>query len=229
MSIIENPNGQPISADLLEKLRRVSYPTLGHFHERGFVDSRIRSHLPGSKIVGRAVTVHIPGIDSSLMHRAVALMEPGDVLVVSTGGDRRHAPVGEVVAYAAKVAGASAILIDGVMTDVVEVARIGIPVFARGTSLLTTKLLGIPQGGVNVPVVIGDVAVSAGDIILADDNGVLAISASEAAELIDTALDSDANEGKLLRKLDEGVPLPDVTIANRVLADALGLEDSNVK
>jgi 4-hydroxy-4-methyl-2-oxoglutarate aldolase len=228
MTIIENPNGPQITGELREKLARVSYPTLGHFHERGFVDSGIRSHLPGSKILGRAVTVQIPGIDSSLMHRAVALLEAGDVLVVSTGGDRRHAPVGEVVAYGANVAGASAIIIDGVMTDVNEVARIGIPVFARGTSLLTTKLLGIAQGGVNVPVVVGDVAISAGDIILADDNGVLAISASDATALIDTALASDANEGQLLRKLDEGVPLPDVTIANRVLADALGLVGSRV-
>ncbi|MFE4230036.1 RraA family protein [Arthrobacter sp. NPDC056886] len=228
MTIIEKPNGPQINRELQEKLARVSYPTLGHFHERGFVDSGIRSHLPGSKILGRAVTVQIPGIDSALMHRAVALLEAGDVLVVSTGGDRRHAPVGEVVAYAANVAGASAIIIDGVMTDVNEVARIGIPVFARGTSLLTTKLLGLAQGGINVPVVIGDVAISAGDIILADDNGVLAISTSDATALIDTALESDANEGQLLRALDEGVPLPDVTIANRVLADALGLVDSRV-
>jgi regulator of RNase E activity RraA len=223
MPITENPNGPRLGAELRQKLSKVSYPTLGHFHERGFMDAEIRSFLPGSKILGRAVTVQIPGIDSALMHRAVALLEPGDVLVVATGGDRRHAPVGEVVAYAAKAAGAAAILIDGVMTDVNEVARIGIPVFARGTSLLTTKLLGLDHGGVNVPVTIGDAPVRPGDVILGDDNGVLCIPSSDAEVLIDMALESDANEYRLLRRLDEGVPLPDVTVANRVLAEALGL------
>lgn len=221
MHIVENPVGSPIPEGLLEKLRKVSYPTLGHFHERGFADPSLRSHLPGSKIVGRAVTVQIPGIDSALMHRAVALLEEGDVLVVATGGDRRHAPVGEVVAYAAKVAGASAIVIDGVMTDVREVARIGIPVFAYGTSMMTTKLLGLPHGGVNVPITVGGVTVSPGDVILGDDNGLLAIPVVDVERLIDQALESDANEHRLLEKLDAGVLLPDVTVANKVLADAL--------
>ncbi len=228
MPIIERPNGAQITPELKSKLARVSYPTLGHFHERGFVEPEIRSHLPGSKILGRAVTVQIPGLDSSLMHRAVALLEPGDVLVVSTGGDRRHAPVGEVVAHAVKVAGGSAVVIDGVMTDLNEVARIGLPVFARGTSVLTTKLLGVNQGGVNIPISIGGVAVCAGDIILADDNGVLALPASDAEIIIDEALESDANENMLIRKLDEGTPLPDVTIANRVLSPHLGVAADHV-
>jgi len=218
MPITENPNGPAIDPELLAQLHRVSHPTLGHFHERGFVDTAIRSHLPGSKIAGRAVTVEIPGIDSALMHRAVALLEPGDVLVVATGGDRHHAPVGEVVAYAAQHAQASAIVIDGVMTDVVEVARIGIPVFARGTSVLTTKLLGLPYGGVNVPVSIGGVVIEPGDVVLGDDNGLLALDVAAASALIGIALDSDANEHQLLARIDAGIPLPDVTVANARLA-----------
>lgn len=221
MYIVENPPGPHIPVSLLEKLRTVSYPTLGHFHERGFADRALRSHLPGSKIVGKAVTVEIPGVDSSLMHRAVALLEPGDVLVVATGGDRRHAPVGEVVAYAAKAAGASAIVIDGVMTDVNEVARIGIPVFAYGTSMITTKLLGLPHGAINVPVSVAGVTIAPGDVVLGDDNGLLAIPVADVARIIDRSLDSDANEHTLLEKIDRGIPLPDVTIANKVLAEAL--------
>ncbi|MFA3843388.1 RraA family protein [Streptomyces aureus] len=221
MHIVENPVADSIPAPLLEKLHEVSFPTLGHFHERGFLDPAVHSHLPGAKIAGKAVTVQIPGIDSSLMHRAVALLEPGDVLVVATGGDRGHAPVGEVVAHAAKVVGASAIVIDGVMTDVREVARIGLPVFAYGTSLMTTKLLGLPHGAVNVPVSVGGVVISPGDVVLGDDNGLLAIPVADVERLIDHALESDAAEHRLIEQLDAGVPLPDVTVANKVLAEAL--------
>jgi 4-hydroxy-4-methyl-2-oxoglutarate aldolase len=207
----------PASEELMEKLHRVSIPTLGHYLETGFIDVDIKSQMPGSRIVGRAVTVRITALDSAIMHRAVAAMNEGDILVVSTGNDRRHAPVGAVVAYAVKHNKGAGIVIDGAMTDLVEVTEMGLPIFARGTSALTTKLLGLSFGQLQIPVAIGNEVVSPGDLILADDNGVVVIDPTTAVAIIDKALKSDADEPAMFRLLDEGMDLADVTMANRAL------------
>ncbi|MGX9901472.1 RraA family protein [Arthrobacter sp. SA17] len=81
-------------------------------------------------------------------------------------GDRRHAPVGAVTAAAAKARGAVGIVVDGAATDLLELRSAGLPVFARGTSCLTTKRLHGKGSAVNVPVRCGDVTVTPGDWVL---------------------------------------------------------------
>jgi 4-hydroxy-4-methyl-2-oxoglutarate aldolase len=123
---------------VLAGLEAVSYPTIGHFLEDGFLDPAIQSLLGGVKVAGPAVTVRIIGNDAIAMNRALLELYPGAVLVVDMDGDRRHAPVGAVTAAAAKARGAAGIVVDGVATDLLELRRTGLPVFARGTSCLTT-------------------------------------------------------------------------------------------
>lgn len=86
---------------ILEDLTDVSYPTIGHFLEEGFVSPAIQSLLANVKIAGPAVTVRIAGHDAIAMNRALLALKPGDVLVVDMLGDHRHAPVGAVTAAAA--------------------------------------------------------------------------------------------------------------------------------
>ncbi len=88
------------------------------------------------------------------------------------------------MALAARQRGALGIVVDGVCTDRAELQELGLPVFARGTSLLTTKLLGTPDGALNLPVTCGGVVVHPGDLVLADENGVLFLRPSEAAALL---------------------------------------------
>src|ERR671916_269055 len=168
-----HPMPEALPAELRAALAAVSFPTIGHFLEAGFVDPDIRAMVTPVKIVGRAVTVRITAPDSVLVHKATELIEPGDALVIDIGGDTRHAPVGEMVALAARERGGVAIVLDGVCTDIVEIRAMGLPVFARGTSVLTTKLHGLKTGAVNGPVACGGVVVRPGDVVLADDNGVL--------------------------------------------------------
>ena len=122
-----------------EGLAAVSYPTIGHFLEDGFLDPAIRSLLDGVKVAGPAVTVRIADNDAFAMNRALLALYPGAVLVVDMSGDHRHAPVGAVTAAAATAQGAAGVVVDGVATDILELRATGLPVFARGTSCLTTK------------------------------------------------------------------------------------------
>lgn len=195
---------------LVRALEAVSFPTLGHYLEHGFADHGIRAQVAGVKIVGRAVTLKLPSPDAIAVNRALAELVDGDVLVIDMNGDHAHAPVGAVTACAALVAGAKAIVVDGVVTDVLELRTTGLPVFARGTSLLTTKRIDAGDAVFSEPVLCGGVFVQPGDLVLADDNGVLFLDAGTAAEVIDKALASDRAEPTLLARLRAGEPLREV-------------------
>ncbi|QHK20465.1 RraA family protein [Pseudarthrobacter psychrotolerans] len=195
---------QTLDAELVSRLQSVSFPTIGHFLEEGFLDPGIRSMLPNVHLVGRAVTVRIASADAFATNRALALLEPGDVLVIETGHDATHAPVGAVTACAAQCAGAAGIVVDGVVTDIVELRSAGLPVFARGTSVLTAKRKLDANSAVNVPVLCGGVMVNPGDVVMADDNGVLVLSPEEAAAIVDLGLSTDRAEPDILRRLRSG-------------------------
>lgn len=218
MPVRIGPTPPALDPVLLEKLGRVSFPTLGHYLEEGFADPGI-SRLTGStRVVGRAVTVRTTSTDSTMLHHAAGLVEAGDVIVVDTGGDLRHAPLGEVVASALSFRGAAGAIVDGSATDLDEIAPLGLPVYARGLSMLTTKLHDIDAGGLNIPVVCGGVVVQPGDVVLADANGVLFASPAVLEALIDVALADDAEEPELVQALRDGARLGDLTGASATIA-----------
>lgn len=195
---------------ILEDLTDVSYPTIGHFLEEGFVSPAIQSLLANVKIAGPAVTVRIAGHDAIAMNRALLALKPGDVLVVDMLGDHRHAPVGAVTAAAALAQGAAAVVVDGVATDVLELRQTGLPVFARGTSCLTTKRLHGNGSAVNVPVRCGGVEVNPGDLVLGDDNGLIVLSPEAARDVLGRARRSDAAEPAILARITSGQPLESI-------------------
>jgi len=216
--IVINAGPRPLPSALVGKLESVSFPTIGHFLEDGFLGADISTMTPGLSFVGRAITIRAPAPDGVLLHRLLAEVEPGDVIVVDTGSNRAHAMVGAVIATAAKLAGAVGIVVDGVITDVLELRELGVPVFARGTSVLTAKQLGIDDGGINVQVECGGVTISPGDVVMADENGVVALAPEVAAAVVDQALLSDAAEPELIRQLAQGKALSGLSGADEILA-----------
>lgn len=197
---------------LREKLERLSFPTLGHYLEEGFADPEVRRIVfAGGRVIGTAFTVRTTATDSTALHHGAGMIEAGQVLVLDTGGDRRHAPLGEVVAAQLVQRGAAGAVVDGVVTDTDEIAGLGLTVHARGTSMLTTKLHGIDAGGVNVPVTCGSAVVNPGDVVLADANGVLFVPVDVLEKIVDIALADDAEEPELVAELREGAPLGSLT------------------
>ncbi|SAL03481.1 RraA family protein [Caballeronia ptereochthonis] len=199
-----------MNATLLEQLARVSFPTLGHFLDDGFADHGMHSLLANVRMIGRVITLQLADADAIAVNRALARIVPGDVLVIDMQGDHAHAPVGAVTATAAGQAGAAGVVIDGVATDVPELRGIGLPVFARGTSVLTTKRHGLDTSRHDVPVRCGGVRVEPGMIALGDDNGLLFAHASTLHEVIETALASDRAEPAILARLRANEPVESV-------------------
>ncbi|MBI3512766.1 MAG: RraA family protein, partial [Proteobacteria bacterium] len=96
---------KPLDPGLLKRLTEVETATAGHFLHGQFLDLAIRAVLPDVRVAGTAVTIAIPGADSTLLHHALGLVRPGDFLIIDRMGDTRHACWGGVVTYAAKLAG----------------------------------------------------------------------------------------------------------------------------
>lgn len=212
----------PLPAAVVEKLQRVSFPTLGHYLEEGFVSPAIRRLVAGGgRVLGPAFTVRTTATDSTALHHGAGLIEAGQVLVLDTGGDRRHAALGEVVAAQLVARRAAGAVVDGVITDIEEITELGLTVHARGTSILTTKLHDIDAGGVNVPITCGGVTVRPGDIVLADANGVLVVTPQQLDAIIDIALEDDAEEPELIAQLQAGERLGQLTGASDAVAALL--------
>lgn len=218
MAIVIGGSPAPLDTELVRKLARASVPTFGHYLEVGFVSPEIRRHCGDGRIVGRAITVRLTAQDSTLLHHVVGQLEAGDFLVIDTGGDRTHAPVGEMIARAVAARGGLGVLVDGAITDLDEIEAQGIAAYARGTSALTTKLLHLDDGGINVPVVAGGVLVNPGDVVLADRNGVFVAPATQLEGLIDAILVDDEEEIDLAQQIADGAKLGELTGASAAVS-----------
>ena len=198
---------------LESKLRRVEFPTLGHFLEEGFLPPSIRAIAPGMLTVGRARTVQIPDADAAAVNRAILSLERGEVLVIDMGGADPHACVGAVTIAALGAVGAAGVVVNGLVTDLDDLTREGrdrVPVYARGSSSLTTKRHASGKSRYDVPLEIDGVTIRPRDWVLGDRNGVLVADDETLAGVIELALESDASEPALLAKIAAGVPLAEL-------------------
>lgn len=176
-----------IPAELIEGFKSIPPPTIGHARLSGFMDSGIKPlYRLGEVIVGRAVTAKLTPGDVTYTRPAVEALGLGDILVMDLGGERRVAAWGEMTSLAAQVRGAVGVIIDGVCTDLLEISEMKMPTWSRGLSALVGRRLE-QHGGVNVPVQCGGVLVNPGDLIVADDNGIVVIPPAEVEEVYKTA------------------------------------------
>ncbi len=217
---ILNPLPDQVTPALIELLVSAEPAVIGHFRYTGFMSPAIRAHFPDRRIAGTAVTVRIPGMDGSMVHYAVGQARPGDILVFDRCGDETIATMGGAVAYAAKKAGVAGIIVDGLVTDLGELRQYGVPVWSKGTSAVTVKTLGL-GGEFCVPVTCGSVAVSPGDAILADENGILVLPASDIETSARRALKMMSDEKQTLQRIDRGEKYPDIVGTSALIAKVM--------
>ena len=215
-----NPMPEQIRAEDLALLADVETATVGHWHLFGFMDGGIRPLLRNRRIVGTAVTLAIPGADSTLLHHATGLLRPGDVLVVDRLGDQRHACWGGGVTIAAKAAGAVAGIVDGPCTDLAEIEESDFPMWSRGLAAITTRLYDI-GGGLNIPVSCGGAPVLPGDAILADESGVLVLRREQVAPIAREALRRQTTGKTREASVRDGAKLGELTGASAKVAAKL--------
>ena len=218
------PMPKPVNPALLERLALVESATVGHFRHEGFLDPGLRA-VTLARAVGTAVTVRVPGPDSALLHHVISQTRPGDFVIVDRAGDTRHACWGGVVTHAAKAVGLAGAVIDGMATDLSEIRDAEFPLWCRGPSSITTKLLAF-GGALNVPVSCGGVAVKPGDAVLADENGVLVLDPADVTEVCDVALSMQTNEKELLARIDAGEMLGTLSGATEMIEAAISRRDS---
>lgn len=199
-----NPMPAQIDEDRRKSLLTVQTSTLGHLRDYGFV----RGLTPNSRPIqfaGTAVTVRLPHMDSTALHVAADHLRPGDVLVVEQSGDERSS-FGGMVAFTSKTRGAAGVILAGAMNDFDEVLELGLPVYSRGVSARTTRILGI-EGAINVPVTIGGVVITPGDAIFADSDGIAVVTEDEIDEIVAELRGKEAAEPAMKERITAGTKL----------------------
>ena len=214
-----DPMPPQISADVIALLEQTETATVGHWRHWGFCDRRIQPLLRRKRVAGTAVTLAIPGPDSTLLHHALGLLRPGDILVVDRLGDDRHACWGGGVTVAAKVAGAKAGVVDGPCTDLEEVEASDFPLWCQGIAPITTRIYDL-GGRFNKPVSIGGVAVMPGDAVLCDESGVLVLPPGEAEAEARAAIERQARGLATQDRIAKGEKLGAISGASGKVLDA---------
>ncbi|MCA9878567.1 MAG: hypothetical protein KC442_12320 [Thermomicrobiales bacterium] len=168
---------------------------------------------PVPRIVGSAVTVSVPTGSMNVRMIAMNMTQPGDVLVINSYGCMNYAVLGGVFATALVQRGVQGVIIDGAIRDLTEIRDLGLPVFARGVTTMAPPHVG--PGEANVPIACGRIVVNPGDIIVADEDGIVAIPQHAAEQVLAGAERRD-------RKL---VPLIEQSQRGGVSTDIQGVEE----
>ena len=145
---------------------------------RGYLGVELRPIQTGVRIGGSAVTVLSHPGDNTMIHAAVELCQPGDVLVVTTTAPSTHGMFGDLLATSVMTRGVVGLVIDAGVRDTHDLREMGFPVWARHVS--TQGTIKATPGSVNVPISIGGQFINAGDVVCADDDGVIVVARAEA-------------------------------------------------
>ncbi|MFV0496649.1 MAG: RraA family protein [Candidatus Fimivivens sp.] len=193
---------------LYERMMRVDPAQIGHYIQSGYMNPSIKPVFQKAKIAGPAETVWMGGNDNAMLYYAIEHAAPGSVIVVDRGGESVHACCGDVVALVAQLNNMAGIVIDGMATDSIGIEKLGFPVFCKGFSPITTNLL-CQNGLYNVPVQCAGVAVTPGDIIFGDADGVIVIPPERLEYLLEKAEKANIDEAEMKAEFREGKQMSD--------------------
>ena len=208
--ITMNPRPGTLDAELVASYQSISPATLGHALDTA-MDPGIRALWRPVHIAGTALTVRTDRDLFAAVHEVIKIAQPGDILVVSSAPDNQHAVTGEFTLRTAQEYGIAGLVIDGLMADGRALEGMSFPVFCRGASPGLLSAVPRPsaeqEAQINVTVQIGGVTVNPGDLILADDDGVLVATPEDAKLYIHSCQKMEDGEAYARSQLATGKTL----------------------
>ncbi|AHC51450.1 hypothetical protein SUSAZ_05465 [Sulfolobus acidocaldarius SUSAZ] len=221
--IVRNIPRSPEDSKITEVLKELGVATIAESQEKtGLLDPSIKPIQSGAKIAGTAVTVKCFDGDNLMLHAALELVRPGDIIVLTTySGNSMHGMFGELLATACKVRGVVGLITDAGVRDVNVIREMKFPIWSRYiTALGTSKNR---PGWVNVPIVIGGIHVKPGDYVVADDDGVVIVPRENVTKVIENARKRVESEDNVRKRLLEGELSLDIYNFRQVIK-SLGIE-----
>ncbi|HEV7245477.1 MAG TPA: RraA family protein [Shinella sp.] len=199
---VRNPLPAPVSPDVIEAFRVLATANISDNLDRQPGAIGLRPFHDGTPMAGTAFTVRTRAGDNKVIHEALDLVRPGDVLVVDGDGDMSRALIGEIMCAIAKKRGVAGFVLDGAIRDVDAIARAPFPVFAR--TVIHRGPYKNGPGEINAPVAVGGMVVRPGDIVVGDGDGVVAFDPAMAIDLLAAVRAQERKEAEILRTIEEG-------------------------